>query len=206
MPPTTVVLIAGTWGGSEDWTNPQSLFSQFLRSKGFDPLQFVWSGDVNGVPDPLENGKFSDWKAGGWSLSYFLRSLPYDQRNLIDHSHGGQLPPFCAVETRTLLRNNISVCTPVRKDLRDTYIESRKFMNRWRHVYAKGWDFWQRAGEFLDGQVGWTRQMPPGSADDNVAIPGIDHHLLLTDPKNFPLWIENGLLDVLRTPAIGQGV
>jgi len=195
----TVILIPGTWGGKNDWSCEGSLFRRYLTTRGFDAVQFRgWSGDVDGfLFDPLENGGHSDWIAGGWALRYLLAREPYP---VIAHSHAGQVCAYCAAETRAPLSALVTVCTPVRKDMREIYRNARLNIGHWRHVYASGWDLMQRAGELFDGHVGWERKM--AEADDNVAIPKISHSKLLEDPTFFHWWEDAGLLDVLRAAQV----
>src|SRR6266542_941457 len=174
----SVILVPGTFFKADGWSSPGSPFCRYLESRGFTAIPFRgWSGDVDGFTyDPLENGSHADWKAGGWALRYLLAREPYP---VIAHSHGGQVAALTAADTRTPLSALITVCTPVRQDMRPIYREARLTIGHWRHVYASGWDLLQRAGELFDGHVGWVRQM--ADAHDNVGIPGISHSKLLDD-------------------------
>src|SRR5690348_2667600 len=116
-----VILVPGTWHG--EWSDPDSPFWTFLEAQRFRPLKFRgWSGDVDGLPhviDPQKSEKLSDWIAGGWALFYLLRNLPYERRNVVAHSHGGQVALFAAGLARVQIHRLITVCTPVRKDMAD---------------------------------------------------------------------------------------
>ncbi len=195
---TSVIFAPGTWGGTNDWSCEGSTFWRYLESKGFMPVQFhAFSGDVDGLAyEPFENGKHSDWRAGGWGLAYLLQKLTYP---VIGHSHAGQCAAYCAAESRTYIPALITVCTPVRKDMRPLYREAAAQIGHWTHVYADGWDLTQRLGELFDGQWGWERKM--AEADQNLALKGISHSKLLEDPAYFHLWEDAGLLDVLREGA-----
>ncbi len=191
-----VALVPGTFGGrKQDWTAPGSPFRRYLESRGFDCVQFLgWSGDVDGVPRLLENGRHADWIAGGWALHY-MGALP-----TIAHSHGGQVAAYCAANTPSLIPALVTICTPVRRDMRDVYAQARLRTGSHAHVYATGWDFLQRAGELFDGQIGWSREMP--FADRNVGIDGVGHTGMLENPAYFPLWESLGLLDLLRDATL----
>jgi len=195
----TAILIPGTWGGKNDWSCDGSPFRRYLETRGVDSIQFRgWSGDVDGfLYDPMENGSHSDWKAGGWALRYLLARDPHP---VIAHSHAGQVTAYCAAYTNTYIPALITVCTPVRNDMRPIYHDARKNLGHWRHVYATGWDLMQRAGELFDGHIGWTRKM--AEADDNVGIPKISHSKLLEDPAQFHWWEDAGLLDVIRAAQV----
>ena len=182
----TLVLVPGTNGGKDDWTSAGSPFRVFFIGKGYRCIQFLgWTGDLDGVPGIVgENGKHADWIAGGWAASYLLAAMPYEDRVVIAHSHGGNVMPYACALAGLSIRALITVCTPVRKDMFDTYAAAKPHIGHWTHVYADGWDLWQRAGELFDGAVGWNRTMP--AADQNVGLTGISHTKLLTDPPRFP--------------------
>jgi len=193
-----VILVPGTWYRTDGWSSPGSPFCRYLESRGFEAIQFRgWSGDVDGFGyDPLENGSQSDWKAGGWALRYLLARDPYP---VIAHSHAGQVAAYCAAETRAPISALVTVCTPVRKDMRAIYREARLNIGHWRHAYATNWDLMQRLGELFDGHVGWERKM--AEAHDNVGIP-MSHSTLLENPAQFHWCEDAGLLDVLRAAQV----
>lgn len=197
---TTLALVGGTWGG--DWLADGTPFRQYVEARDFTCIPFEgWSGDVDGLPCEFgKNGKHSDWIAGGFALAYFLRGIPYSGRNVIAHSHGGQVIAYCALRTGTPIRNLVTVCTPVRSDMTPAYHALQEVVGHWRHVSAAGWDFFQRAGELADGHFGWQRKMPKAPNVDNVLIKGIGHSRLLNDPEFFAHWEDDGLLDTLRQP------
>ena len=199
---TTLILVPGTWGGQPgDWTSKGSPFQTFVESKDFACLSFQgWTGDLCGVPIIGENGSHSDWIAGGFSLAYFLKSIPYFDRNVIAHSHGGQVVAYCCERTGTDIRRLLTVATPVRKDMFPIYKEAAKHIGYWEHARSSGWDLMQRLGEALDGHIGWLRNMP--DANQNIVIPGMGHSKLLHDSKFIPMLESAGLLEPLRAPVV----
>jgi pimeloyl-ACP methyl ester carboxylesterase len=184
----TLVLVPGT-GGHTEWTAPGSPLRVFLIERGYRCVQFLgWSGDVDGVPQFGENGTHADWISGGWALSYLLQAISYEDRNIIAHSHGGQVAAYACARTGIAVRSLVTVSTPVRKDMGETYAAAKPHIGYWRHVYATGWDFWQRAGELFDGHVGWSRTMP--DANENVGVKDVSHSKLLTEEALFPRFAE----------------
>lgn len=195
----TVILVPGTWGGTNDWSCEGSPFRKYLETHGFAALQFRgWSGDVDGfLYDPLENGSHADWKAGGWALKYLFAKDTYP---VIGHSHAGNVIAYAAADTEATISALVTVCTPVRKDMQAVYRRARLNIGHWRHVYASDWDFIQMAGSLFDRHVGFERKM--AEAHDNVGIPKISHSKLLEDPAYFHWWEDAGLLDVLRAAQV----
>jgi hypothetical protein len=190
----TIILVPGTFHSDGDWSCPGSPFRLYLASRGFECVRFEgWSGDVDGLPQPFENGNHSDWKAGGFALGYLLAKQPAP---IIAHSHGGNVVAYAAGLVGISIPALVTVCTPVRKDMAAWYARSRPRIGHWRHVYSLSFDFWQRAGELLDGQVGWSREMT--EAHNNIGIPAIGHSGLVDAPEHFHYWEDAGMLDVLK--------
>jgi hypothetical protein len=172
---TTLVQIEGTWGGA--WTCDPD-FQAFLTANDFKPIRFQgWSCDVDGLPNPLDNGN-SDWVAGGYALGYKLEQMPYEQRNILCHSHGLGPVLYQATIYGIPVRRVLSVCSPPRKEFRDMAKDARLKIGRWRHIYSNSWDFWARAGQAFDGSWGWERNIP--GAHENVGEPSIGHSGIFT--------------------------
>ena len=188
---TSILLVQGTWGGT--WAREGTPFRQMLAAQHVTTLEpFEWSYDLSGVLTWMGR-THSDWIAGGAALTYYLRGLPYEQRNVIAHSHGGQVAAYAAAHSDCWIRRLITVSTPVRKDMQDTWAQARPNIGAWTHVAAKRGDWMIRLGELFDGAFGWTRQMP--SADRNLIFPNIGHTGLFTDQQYFHHWPP--LLDLL---------
>lgn len=209
--PTKVVLVPGTWGGA--WCQPGAPFFEFLKTRGFSPVYFQgWSCDVDGLPTlgKIREGRsHANWMSGGWALRYLLEDLPLEDRNVIAHSHGGQIALYAAGQADLELNRVITVCTPVRGDLRDLAARARTRIQAHRQIYAAGWDFWMRAGEFIDGHFGWQRDM--AFAHENQAFKGIGHSGLLNDPRFFELWnadtaLHEAPIDFLKGTPMPLGI
>lgn len=214
MKRTTLIVIEGTWGGR--WARSDSAFRAFLDKQGFDVFRFRgWSGNIDGVWTPLSADGDADWSSGGYALAYFLKKFPYEDRNLLCHSHGINVALYqancenddCGNRVALPVRRLLSVCSPVRKTMQPlarTAIRStacdgsveRPMIGRWRHIYASDWDLMQRMGEMFDGKVGWTRKWK--DAHENVGVKGVGHSGLLMNPDYFLNWIDDGHIDFLH--------
>jgi hypothetical protein len=161
---TTLFLIPGTWGGG--WTqetDPDS-FRVFLRLMGFRCSRIEWSENVDGVPDLLAAEGNRDWIAGGFAVRYRLRDEPYENRNVLTHSHGiGSLLYAMTYPDRDeppiLIRNALCICPPPREEFLTMAMTAMRFgmIASLRVVYADGWDLWARLGQIGDGHWGWRR-------------------------------------------------
>lgn len=200
---TTVILVEGTFGG--DWARAKSPFSRMLRVHDFAPMRFQgWTGNLTGVPLNFRSkGAHRDWIAGGYALAYFLRGLDYADRNIIAHSHGLNPVLYACVREQVEIRRLVSVCSPVREDMRRQAGGAAKRIGRWRHIASQDGDLMQKLGELFDGNWGWNERnwVIPGAANvDNVIIPKIGHSKLFT-PTFLDLWQTDGLLAFLRAEA-----
>lgn len=205
VPGTTLILVEGTWGGQ--WARSRSAFSSFLRENGFNPIRFRgWSTNVSGVPNVLEGSKHSDWIAGGYAFSYFLRdlNLAFEETNVLCHSHGLNPIIYAAARQNIRLRRLVSMSSPVRSDMQRPAIALAHRCEQWRHVHSHGGDMMQLFGELFDRHIGWTRdwRIPGATNVVNLTIPGIGHSNMLKDPKLFCYWKDYGLLDFLRAPQL----
>lgn len=202
---TTVVLIEGTWTGA--WAREGSPFRAHLARQGFQlppDGPFEWSGNVAGLPRAISwwrNDKFSDWRAGGAALRWYLRALPYADRNVIAHSHGGQLALFAASQYDTWIRRLITVATPCRGDLAGVTRAALPNIAHWTHVSSREGDLIARLGQLFDGRL--RRGRTQVFADVNATHPGIGHSKVLTDPAYFP--VADALLDIIRAPDATVG-
>lgn len=200
MKPTIpITLCKGTMHG--EWADPGSPFrKQVLEPNGFGVYERVnwWSGDVSGLPKWLSwfaSSKQSDWVIGGDFLAEVLAELPYEQRNVLSHSHGLQCVAFAAKQVP--IRRLIDICGPVRKDMNEVCTAARANIGYWVHVASKGGDKMQGFGELFDGYLGWVREHP--CAHLNITIPGISHSGLLYDQRLFHHWADEHLLDFYTT-------
>lgn len=197
---TTVVLIEGTWGGT--WAQDRAPFRQLLAREGFEVSlpPFEWSGDVSGIPSLTSNGKHSDWRAGGASLWYYLKSIPFEQRNLIAHSYGGNVVAYCAGAHQMPIRRLITVGTPPRSDMDPLWVLAKRSIGYWLHVCDTRSAFIERIAQAFDGNWDWKAKVGQRLADQTAKYPGIGHSGILSDPRYLPLWTEQQLLTHLSLP------
>lgn len=157
---------------------------------------FAWSGDLDG----MFAGKRShtDWEAAGRSLRYFLQDVPYQDRNILTHSHGLQVALYAASQG-TKFRRLISLTGPVRTDMAEVTRRGRGNIGPWLHVYSP-WDWTQLFGCVLaNGTWSWP-SCTHSFADENRSIPKVGHSGLLTNPKHIATLI-NEVLPWLRAPS-----
>jgi hypothetical protein len=183
---TRVCLVEGTWGAK--WAEPGSVYRKLLCRSRFEIMGRTdfWSGDVSGIPSITSSQKHSDWKIGGAFLAEYLSRKPYEDRNIICHSHGAQVALYAAACEGLKIRRLISVCAPVRKDMQSIAAFAKPNVGFWVHVHAECNDWTQFWGECFDGAFGWTRKQP--FADVNISIPKIGHSGLFMDEDVFHHW------------------
>lgn len=183
--PTPVYLIGGTHWQSDTWWQPDSAFSAFLKAQNFDVLGVIeWSGALV-IQPAIER----DWYDGAEHVIDALSAVPEDCRNVIAHSHGGQLALLAAQEIQ--IHRLLTLGTPRRRE-----IPTDGMIGRWRHAMDKSWDQWGLLGSFTGWMLSWNRRMPGA---ENVLLPGVRHAGLMTDPALFERWTGDGLIDFFRT-------
>jgi len=200
--PTFIIPIHGTWGlqNKRDWWKNESNFNIFCRAYNviykYRLRPFYWSGDVDGVNLLSLFGlkaNHNDWIAGGFSLDSYAIGIPFEDRNLIVHSHGLQVVAYSTLE----FNNIISVGSPIRDDMMTNYILLKSKVNNWIHIYNDGWDRFQIGGQIGDGRLFGSRAVDiPGVI--NHKLKGIGHSKILNDPKFFDLWVTQSWFDFLR--------
>ena len=189
--------IQGTDGWDKDqWWKAGSPFTTAMARVGWDLLQsedpFVWSTDLDGAnplalvcrPWQRREAKHRDWEAGGLALHYFLKDVPYEDRNLVSHSHGLQVVLYAA-RHGSKIRSLIDISGPVRGDMSIVTDMARPQIARWVHVYDQKTDWIAWAGQLFDGRLAVSRAHP--EADINISLQGVGHSGLLRDPALFPL-------------------
>lgn len=178
---TDYIPVAGTHGlkRAGEWVNAHSLFDQYLTSRGFTRrcAEFgFWSTALTGTffsPDHLA------WQFGGQQLRAFLQTVPYESRNIIAHSHGGQVAAYAASLLPAIqIRSLITVDAPVRRDMDPVWEEARKHVVFHIHLYGHGVG---NAVRWLGQRGRFRRQMP--WADWNIRIKG-GHSGILREAKH----------------------
>lgn len=201
--PIYYIPVHGTWAIDEDhtawWksTGPFALYSKRFNVVQYDKLPpFIWSSDISGFRYNLSSGfaKHTDWKAGGWSLYYYLNQIPLEDRSLICHSHGLQVVLYC-LSFGMPIRNLISVCSPIRRDMDPIAEVARLRVQNWLHIYDNN-DTFQFLGQFGDGRFFGSRRS--AHATVNESLRDINHTDVLKIGGKMDLWNTRGWYGFLR--------
>lgn len=206
---TNVFIIPGTWAydgeAAGEYYYPGSELDKYFQQNDLQIATvegeiFVWATALTGA-NPFRYFGFKDkhvaWKAAAKNLKFFLKDVPYEDRNLILHSHGGQVGAY-ALADGLKVRSMVTLMTPVRKDMYDVYEAAAGNSSWWCHVHS-GWSDWtQLFGSLFDGHIGIHREMPPFTADKNIHVPKVGHSKLLRSPAHYPLWEQYDLFSHLR--------
>lgn len=189
--------IQGThaWREKGEWWQPDSPFVSSMRDCGHELLSpeqpFVWSTDLNGISLRSLFGvraSHNDWRAGGHALTYYLRAIPFDDRNLIAHSHGLQVVLYAAATRSVAIRSVIAIASPERADMDEVAQQGRPSIDRWVHVCDPRADWVAWLGQITDGR--WFGSRRCEHADVVLELPGVSHSGLLRDQKHFHHWPE----------------
>lgn len=194
------IPVAGTHGRTRDkeWVTSDSLFARYMSELGWtrtaDNFGF-WSTQLSGTF--FCGSSHLAWQFGGDMLRRFLLTLPYEDRIVIAHSHGGNVAAY-GVSSGVPIRALITVDSPVRRDMEEIWEAAVPHIGYHIHLYGTG--FGSRMRWF--GQRGrFKRRMP--WADVNVRMKdhssilrrqepmlqmeGILFHLLKESPTSFTL-------------------
>jgi hypothetical protein len=197
--------IQGTHGWRErgQWWMPDSPFMANMNRLGHSHVApedpFVWSTDLNGASLWRlfgKRAKHRDWHAGGKALAWYLRDVPYADRNLIAHSHGLQVALFAATVGDIYIRSLVSVASPERADMDEVAVNALCSIGRWVHVIDARADWLAWLGQMTDGR--WFGSRRCCHANVNIELPGVGHSGLLVDEKHFHYWPEQ-ILPALET-------
>ena len=219
--------VQGTGGWSNDRTRPgwwkygHELHTYLYDELGIDyhysADPFVWNTDVNGLrtlhllKKILRGGKptakHADWISSARGLRFALDRVPLKDRNLVCHSHGGQLAFYAAEQDATtvlrldndepLINFLLTIGTPIRKDMFRVLRLGRKNIKTWYHVQDVDQDWVQWAGSvtltslsWVWGRLAWPQDIGP----DRVITPAdIGHSGILHG--NFERIEELGLFE-----------
>jgi hypothetical protein len=208
------IPVAGTWAKNDDWVlNNYGPFTQFMSQNGLHPVRKVdgtpwdWSTKLTGLW--WQSKKV--WVDASVDLATFLNTIPFPDRNVIAHSHGGQVSILTAasgVKIRTLT----TIGTPVRSDIPAN--EAVKNIDFWQHIYDAKWDIMgtlkrYSLGKIGDGSISFNRWFKiPGVT--NISIKDISHSTILRDPLQFHIWLDYGIIISIKqgsdVPISSKGV
>jgi pimeloyl-ACP methyl ester carboxylesterase len=199
--------VAGTWGYDGDpdpseWWHPYSPWANFMAGRNIfhlDPDEpFVWDGAIDGLNWPWSTSRQKNlgWMAAATQLKRWLKTVPVCDRNIVAHSHGGQVALYCAMSLP--INRLVTVSTPVRAEM-DAVARAAvcNIAGGWWHLHGDWKDRWQIFGGLMDGACRIERRfLIPGVV--NMGFPGIGHTDLLCNPDRFPLWEREGIVAFLR--------
>lgn len=204
METTYYLPVAGTDHPDDPWVvDSESPHTRFMRRNGFEPLRrsdgqpWKWRATMQG----LWWQGIKVWKEDAESFANFMAMRPYWARIAFGHSHGGQLP-IIACAKGLKLRALVTIGTPVRFDVDAE--AAVKNIGTWVHVYDVDKDKIQSLrrtlGQLGDWRVSFERRfLLPGV--QNIGLHGIDHSLMVRDESTFHHWVDDGILDVVRTSS-----
>lgn len=209
MKPSFYIPVQGTHGWDENpnlecWWENGSDFSRFLFSRNliqFNPvLPFQWSTELDGLFRPSH----IVWKAAGYALRYYIgdhlpssgQRIPQSARNIIAHSHGGQVV-FYACAGGMRVQNLVTVGTPVRGDMEGIIKLARPNIANWTHICDSKADLISIAGAISDGRFRLRHTMELADRNDDCRDLGISHSRILNTPPVFSLWDSRGWLNDL---------
>ena len=211
MPDLTYTPVAGTedWsdpdGGLSRWWQSGSAFTALMLTHGWHRRGWSWHGiELPAWSTQLAGTFFSGrddrtWKRGAYGLAEEMEQVPVSERNLIAHSHGGNL----AVKTANLLapygglHRLVTVCTPRRRSMADEYTSVHC---PWLHLYSS--NVWTNRMQWMGARWGkWTMPSPAR----NVRVKGIGHSKLLRQPTRFASEISDLVVGFLLLPDDTSG-
>ena len=156
------IPVAGTHGRTRKrpWFREGSMFDEYLTDYNWSRLatEFgFWDTALAGLR--IQGSRHLAWSFGGLMLYQFLRDhVPYKDRIIIAHSHGGQVAFYAmAHRPHVPIRALITVDTPVRGDMAEQRKAASEACPLHVHLYGKGWGSRMR---WLGQQGAFTRKMP----------------------------------------------
>lgn len=196
MRPAFYIPVQGTHSWDEDpnsfqWWENLSALSQYLKSLGLchvnEMLPFQWSTALDGIFT-----KHEAWKGAARALQYYIgeqfpKGLPMEKRNILAHSHGGQVV-FYACAFGLHIRNLVTVGTPVRADMEAVVRLARPNIENWLHICDSRHDLISIAGALFDGRIRIEHCFDLADRNDDCRTLDISHSRILNDPLKFGLW------------------
>jgi hypothetical protein len=198
---------------AREWWYPGDLIEKLAASPflslviaplGLTPIALPWSTDIDGTSVwPWEwFGKRNNVEWESWGYEFYQRMLyvPFEERIILSHSHGGNVWAYAAA--RIPIRLWIDIASPVRGDMKVLYERARANTQHWVHVHSDRSDWMQMLGGLFDRHLGTVRANP--YAHENVFVPRRGHSRILNDEREFGFWRDSGisgkLSDMLTLP------
>jgi len=197
------LAIAGTGNRLHQWCHDyNSLFMQAMRAEGGEPITlpdgslYSWSGKLQGLLWYGEN----EWEMESYRVGDILERVPYEDRIVFAHSHGGQI--IIKLTARGFkIRTLTTIATPYRPNLHPE--RSAENIGFWQHVYdpEKDWiaslrhKIQQHTGlGNIGGGGGLERRFIIPTAPNilNVGIPGVRHSGIFS-PEHIHYFTDQGV-------------
>lgn len=199
--------VSGTWdwdpptNATRAWWEHGSRFDSAMEARGIAIVTRPWPPWGTGINGFGTTAAMRGWWVGAYTFAERLRNVPWKDRNVIVHSHAGQIVALMAMlplEYRVALHSIVTVCTPVRRDLFSAYAEigcpwlhltDRSFRRNRMQIWGALWD--------RSFRVDWAM---PAPAVTHIQ-PGIGHSQLLREPERWggvfdgvllPFWLAAG--------------
>lgn len=184
----------------KEWTALGSLFNLHMYDMGFvrqaDEFGF-WSTALAGTF--FTGSAHLAWQFGGQQLYRFLQTVPFQDRNLIAHSHGGAVVAYAlTLKPRLCIRSLITVDSPMPTSMDDVWWDGHFSIGVHIHLYGTGLGSHMR---WLGQRGRFRRKME--WADHNLAIKG-GHSGILRKAKYIPQ-INRALILVQVAPTFQDG-
>lgn len=213
---STYITVPGTHGDNGEstglWWQAGSPFARFMHRHGVEPFNderpFTWSTDLNGHRFWRRwlgmRDSHRDWIAAGYALCYYLWPLheqdqyvQIENRNVIAHSHGGQVVFYACAYGGLRINRLITVGTPIRRDMRAVIERARPNIGQWLHVRGTT-DHVALWGSIGDGSLVKARTFD-GREDWTDVVPDIRHSRVLTEEEVFyATWVMRGWIEFLK--------
>lgn len=198
---TGLVPVIGTWSSGDAWANdPQSPFQKLVTARNFYVVRdsggeaFWWDGFLDG----LVRSKYSRWISAAYGFREFVLPIPYHHRNIVAHSHGGNVVLVALARYKDLkIRSLTTVGTPVREGDVDG-LEAAKRIGYWQHIYDDTFDLMGTLGGWLDGKFSQDRSFAYVPSVVRRPMHGIDHSKVLRDESYVPRWVTEGWLYAIQ--------
>ena len=189
------VPVAGThdWRGPGlKWWQEGSSFTAYMQQQGCVRLGRDWPFWSTALAGTFFAGRAHlAWMHGAYVLTDFLRTIPFEERNLISMSHGGQVAAMAA--GKIPVHRLVTVGTPVRTDMAEVY---SAVVCPWLHVFSTGLE---NRSQLLGARLRLRWDMPMPAV--NRRVEGIGHAKLLRTPDRFSAVYQRVVLPFLRGEA-----
>lgn len=165
---------AGTWAWDPPrnavpaWWEYGSPFDAAMAQRGIQIITESWPPWGTGLSGFGTTAAMRSWWHGAEVFAGRLRQVPFAHRNLMVHSHCGQVAALLAClppEDQVPIRSLVTVCTPVRRDLFWAYAQVGC---PWLHITER--HFWRNRMQ-LWGAI-WDKSL---RVDWSMPAPAVTH-------------------------------